>query len=69
MPNMQTSDWVLLAIGAYIAVFALLRLMRQHRDQVLAQLTEQAAAEQQRQRLAKQLEKQRKAKAAKSKAA
>jgi len=65
MPNMQTWDWVLLAIGAFIAVSALAKLMRQHRDVVLQQLTQQAAAEQQRQKLAKQLEKQRKAKAAK----
>ena len=59
MPNMQPWDWVLLVIGAYIAVLGLVRLMRQHRDKVLQELTTQAAAEQQRQRLAKQLEKQR----------
>ncbi|WP_254507025.1 hypothetical protein [Anatilimnocola floriformis] len=59
MPNMQPWDWVLLVIGAYIAVSGLLRLMRNRRDQVLAELTAQAAAEQARQRLAAQLEKQR----------
>ena len=64
MPNMQPWDWVLLVIGAYIAVAALLKLMRQKRDTVLAELNAQAAAEQQRQKLAKQLEKQRKKKAA-----
>ena len=65
MLNMPAWDWVLLVIGAFVAVSALARLMRRHRDQVLQQLTEEAAAEQQRQRLARQLEKQRKAKAAK----
>jgi hypothetical protein len=59
MPNMQPWDWVLLVMGAYIAVSGLLRLMRNRRDQVLAELTAQAAAEQQRKRLAEQLEKQR----------
>lgn len=64
MPNMQPWDWVLLVIGAYIAVASLLKLMRNRRDQILAELTAQAAAEQARQKLAKQLEKQRKKKAA-----
>ncbi len=64
MLNMQPWDWVLLVIGAYIALSSLARLMRNRRDQVLAELTAQAAAEQQRQRLARQLEKQRKKKAA-----
>lgn len=59
MPNMQPWDWVLLVIGAYLAVSGLARLMRNRRDQVLQELTAQAAAEQQRQRLAAQLEKQR----------
>lgn len=59
MPNMQPWDWVLLVIGAYIAVSGLVRLMRNRRDQVLQELTAQAAAERQRKRLAEQLEKQR----------
>ena len=59
MPNMQPWDWALLAIGAFIAVSGLVRLMRQRRDQILQELTAQAAAEQQRKRLAEQLEKQR----------
>lgn len=62
--NLQPWDWVLLVVGSYVAVSSLLRLMRNRRDQLLADLTAQAAAEQQRQRLAKQLEKQRKKKAA-----
>ena len=62
MPNMQPWDWVLLVIGGYIAVIGLVRLMRQHRDKILQELTAQAEAKQQRQRLAKQLEKQRAAK-------
>jgi|GEM_PF-5620052 len=59
MPNMQPWDWVLLVIGAYIAVSGLVQLMCRRRDQLLQELTAQAAAEQQRQRLAAQLEKQR----------
>jgi heme exporter protein D len=59
MPHMQAWDWVLLVIGAYIAVISLVRLMRQHRDKILQELNDQAHAEQQRQRLAKQLEKER----------
>jgi hypothetical protein len=59
MPNMQPWDWVLLVIGAYIAVSGLLRLLRQRRDELLQELTAQAAAEQQRKRLAEELEKQR----------
>ena len=59
MPNMQPWDWVLLVIGAYLAVVGLVKLMREHRDRVLQELTAQAAAEQQRQRLAQQLEKKR----------
>ncbi len=69
MPNMQAWDWALLVIGAYIAVFGLVRLMRQHRDRVLQQLTDQATAEQQRLKVAKQLEKHRQAKGTKAKAA
>lgn len=59
MPNMQPWDWVLLMMGAYIAVSGLVRLMRNRRDQVLQELTAQAVAEQQRKRLAEKLEKQR----------
>ena len=59
MPNMQPWDWALLVIGAYLAVSSLAKLMRQRRDQLLAELTAQATAEQQRQKVIKQLEKQR----------
>jgi hypothetical protein len=59
MPNMQPWDWALLVVGSYIAISSLVRLMRQRRDQLLAELTAQAAAEQQRQKVARQLEKQR----------
>jgi predicted tellurium resistance membrane protein TerC len=69
MLNLSAWDWVLLVIGVFVAWSSLARLMRQHRDQVLQQLTEEAAAEQQRQRLARQLEQQRKSKTAKQKAA
>ena len=58
MPNMQPWDWVLLVIGAYIAVSGLVRLMRQRRDQILQELNAQAAAEQQRKRVLEQLDKQ-----------
>jgi molybdopterin synthase catalytic subunit len=55
--NMDATNWVLLAIGAFVAVTGLVRLMRRRRDQVLGELTAQAREEQQRKRLAELLEK------------
>jgi hypothetical protein len=39
MPNMDVWSWVLGSIGAFVAVTALVRLMRRRRDEVLAELT------------------------------
>jgi flagellar biosynthesis/type III secretory pathway M-ring protein FliF/YscJ len=66
MPNMDVWSWVLGSIGAFVAVTALVRLMRRRRDEVLAELTAQAREEQHRKRHAELLEKkkQRKQKAA-----
>jgi hypothetical protein len=50
MSNMDVWDWVLLAIGAYVALTALVRLMRRRRDEVLRELETQAHAEQERKR-------------------
>jgi len=57
MPNMDVWGWVLGSIGAFVAVSALVRLMRRRRDEVLAELTAQAREEQHRKRLAELLEK------------
>ena len=57
MPNMDVWGWVLGSIGAFVAVTALVRLMRRRRDEVLAELTAQAREEQHRKRQAELLEK------------
>jgi flagellar biosynthesis/type III secretory pathway M-ring protein FliF/YscJ len=57
MPNMDVWGWVLGSIGAFVAVTALVRLMRRRRDEVLAELTAQAREQQHRKRLAELLEK------------
>ena len=66
MPNMDVWSWGLLGSGAFIAVTVLVGLMRRRRDALLAELTAQARDEQQRKKLAEQLEqrKQRKKKQA-----
>lgn len=46
---MDAWNWVLLAIGGYLAVTTLVRLMRARRDEVLAELTAQASAARQKQ--------------------
>jgi hypothetical protein len=57
MPNMDVWSWGLLAVGAFVAVSTLVSLMRGRRDGLLAELTAQAREEQQRKKLADQLEK------------
>ena len=42
VPNMDVWSWVLLAIGVFVALSAIVRLMRRRRDQLLAELTAQA---------------------------
>jgi type VI protein secretion system component VasK len=59
MPNMDVWDWVLLAIGGYVAVTLLVRLMRRRRDEVLAELDAQAQAERERKRFEELEEKRR----------
>jgi hypothetical protein len=48
MTNLDPWDGFLLAAGAYVAVMALVRLMRAHRKKVTDELYEQFRAEQQR---------------------
>jgi len=48
MPNMDVWDWVLLAGGTFVAVTTLVRMMRRHRDRVLAELESQAHTERDR---------------------
>ncbi len=59
MPNMDVWDWVLLAVGVYVAVTGLVRLMRRRRDEVLAELDAQAHAERERKHRAQSEEKRR----------
>jgi len=56
MPNMDVWSWVLLSVGAFVAVTSLVSLIRRKRDAVLAELTAQAKEEQHRKRLAEQEE-------------
>jgi hypothetical protein len=51
MPNMDVWDWVLLAIGAFVAVKSLVILMRKRRDEVLAELSKDAEAARERKRM------------------
>jgi hypothetical protein len=57
MPNMDVWSWVLLAIGVFVAVSSLVRLMRNRRDQLLGELTAQVREEQHRKKMAELLEK------------
>jgi hypothetical protein len=50
MANLDPWDGFLLAAGAYVAVMALVRLMRAHRKKVTDELYEQFRAEQYRNR-------------------
>ena len=67
MLNLEVSDLVLLAIGAYIALTSLVRLMRRRRDELVQELTREAE-EMQRQKKAEEKQK-KKAERAKRKAA
>jgi hypothetical protein len=55
--EMDAWNYVLLAIGVFIATTGLVRLMRRRRDQVLAELTAEAREAQERKQLAELLEK------------
>ena len=50
MPNMDVWDWVMLALGGYVAVTSLVIMMRRRRDEVLAELAKDAEAARERQR-------------------
>ena len=50
MPNMDVWDWVMLALGAYVAITSLVILMRRRRDEMLAEMAKDAEAARERQR-------------------
>lgn len=50
MSNMLWWEWVLLAVGAYIAVMTLVRLIRRRRQELHAELTQRAAETKRRKR-------------------
>jgi hypothetical protein len=64
MPNMDVWNWVLLGVGAFVAVTSLVGLMRRRRDEVLSELTAQAKQQQARKRLEERREKKQKGRAA-----
>ena len=66
--NMDVSDLVLLAIGAYFALTSLVRLMRTRRDELVQELTREAEEMQRRKKL-EDKNKKKKADAGKRKAA
>ena len=45
MNAIDGKDWTILAIAGYLAVMALVRLMRSHRDQLVARFREDFEAE------------------------
>jgi len=49
MLNLNAWDWVLLAVGVYLAITSLVMLMRSRRDQILAELAATAEEERRRQ--------------------
>jgi hypothetical protein len=57
--RMVTSDIILLAVGAFIAVATLVRLMRTRRDQLIGQFRTEMTAEIQRQKQLEKAERQR----------
>ena len=57
MLNMDVWDGVMLVLGAYVAVTALVTLMRRRRDEVLAELSAQAEIERERKRQEERAEK------------
>ena len=50
MLNLLWWEWALLAIGVYVAMVTLARLMQARRETLITELTHQAAEEQQRKR-------------------
>jgi hypothetical protein len=60
MGSTEVWTWALAGVGGFVAVTALVRLMRAHRDRLVAELTTQAREEQERKRLAEALERRKK---------
>lgn len=58
---MDVFDWVLLTLGGMVAVGSLTRLMLRRRDQLLAELDQQARHEQQQRRLVEILKRKKRA--------
>lgn len=52
MAHLDGWDWGLLALGGYIAVVALVRLMIGHRERTLIRLRQEIEAERRRQQIA-----------------
>jgi hypothetical protein len=61
---MDATTWILAVVGGFLAVTALVRLMRRRRDELFAELSSQARAEQERKRLAEALQRKKKRRAA-----
>jgi hypothetical protein len=57
MNSMDGGDWVLLAVGAFIAVAALTRLMVSHRNQLLVRLRSEMEQERIKQQRAQKRQK------------
>jgi hypothetical protein len=57
VPSMDVWSWGLLGFGVFVAVSALVHLMRRRRDELFAELSAQARDEQQQKKLAEMLEK------------
>lgn len=48
--QLQVWEWLLFAAAAYVAVLSLVGLMRRRREELVAELTQQAAEEQRQKR-------------------
>ncbi len=59
MLNLAWWEWGLLAVGAYVALVTLARLMRNRREELFAILSRQAAEEQQHKRREEKLRRKR----------
>jgi hypothetical protein len=57
MLGLATTDWALLCIAAYVAIAALVRLMRHRRDELLNKLRSEFAAQRERPSAKEQKEK------------
>jgi len=60
MPKLEVWEWILLAVGAFLAVSSLVRLMQRRRDIILQEVRDQAEFESRRQKMEQQAEQRRK---------